>query len=72
MTLNFSSSDKKGMCIPPGPAFYCGDLEAFSRVSWWYNWHVEPNHDVEGRCTCETVSAVCKRPNVMFLITLGT
>ena len=49
-------SQKKGLCIPPGPTFHCGDLEAFSRVSWWYNWHTQPNHAVEGYCTCDSVS----------------
>jgi len=47
-------SQKKGLCIPPGHTFHCGDLEAFSRVSWWYNWHTQPNHVVEGHCTCDS------------------
>jgi len=47
-------SKKKGLCIPPGETFHCGDLDAFPRVSWWYNWHTQPNHDVEGHCTCAT------------------
>jgi len=45
-------SKKKGLCIPPGENFHCGDLEAFPRVSWWYNWHTRPNHEVDGHCTC--------------------
>ena len=51
-----AASGKKGLCIPPGKNFHCGDLEAFSRVSWWYNWHTQPNQEVEGYCTCDTVS----------------
>jgi len=47
-------SAKKGLCIPPGKNFHCGDLAAFPRVSWWYNWHTRPNHEVEGHCTCAT------------------
>jgi hypothetical protein len=50
-----AASGKKGLCIPPGTNFHCGDLEAFSRVSWWYNWHTRPNHEVEGYCTCNNV-----------------
>jgi len=45
-------SEKKGLCIPPGENFHCGDFEAFPRVSWWYNWHTQPNHEVDGHCTC--------------------
>jgi len=47
-------SKKKGLCIPPGKNFHCGDLEAFSHVSWWYNWHTQPNHVDEDKCTCDT------------------
>jgi len=58
-TTGKTVSSKKGLCIPPGKDsgdsnFHCGDLEAFSRVSWWYNWHTQPNHQVEGHCTCDT------------------
>jgi len=49
-----SASPKKGLCIPPGENFHCGDLEAFSSVSWWYNWHTRPNHVVDGYCSCDT------------------
>jgi len=48
-------SPKKGLCIPPGDNFHCGDIEAFDNVSWWYNWHVTPNHEmepVEDHCSC--------------------
>merc|ERR1711936_195826 len=48
------ASKKKGLCIPPGKNFHCGDLEAFSHVSWWYNWHTQPNHVDEDKCTCDT------------------
>jgi len=54
-----AKSAKKGVCIPPGTSFQCGDLAAFSNVSWWYNWHVTPNHDMsppEDYCTCHTGS----------------
>ena len=27
-------SVKKGLCIPPGENFHCGDLAAFSNVRW--------------------------------------
>ena len=67
-------SKKKGLCIPPGTNFHCGDLAAFNNVryidifckthicfkcqsSWWYNWHVKPNHEKtppEDFCTCDT------------------
>jgi len=47
-------SSKKGLCIPPGERFHCGDLEVFTRASWWYNWHTRPNHIVDGYCTCDT------------------
>jgi len=50
--LGAKPSEKKGLCIPPGENFHCGDLEAFPRVSWWYNWHTQPNHEVDGHCTC--------------------
>jgi len=58
-TSTFSKSAKKGLCIPPGENFHCGDLSAFSNVSWWYNWHVTPNHEMEppeDHCTCESGS----------------
>jgi len=46
-------SFKKGLCIPPGENFHCGDLAAFSRASWWYNWHTTPNHEMGPNfCTC--------------------
>merc|ERR1712142_1218117 len=49
-----SASPKKGLCIPPGENFHCGDLETFNSVSWWYNWHTRPNHVVDGYCSCDT------------------
>jgi len=52
-------SSKKGLCIPPGKNFYCGDLTKFSRVSWWYNWHVTPNHDHEEWCHCPSSNNDC-------------
>jgi len=57
-------SNKKGVCIPPGERFHCGDLEAFSRISWWYNWHVEPNHNHENWCTCESGPDCGTEPDV--------
>jgi len=51
----FGSSSKKGLCIPPGDNFHCGDIAAFTNVSWWYNWHVTPNHELvppEEYCAC--------------------
>jgi len=50
-------SAKKGLCIPPGENFHCGDLEAFPRATWWYNWHTRSNHEMDGErnktfCTC--------------------
>ena len=36
--------------------FHCGDLAAFSRASWWYNWHTTPNHEMGPNfCTCDSV-----------------
>jgi len=50
-----SPSLKKGLCIPPGENFHCGDLEAFSRASWWYNWHTQSNHEKgPNYCTCSS------------------
>ena len=68
-----AKSSKKGVCIPPGEKFHCGDLAALHNVrwprhvaaphvarhvsSWWYNWHVTPNHEMEPPedfCTCDT------------------
>ena len=55
MLTTTTSSPKKGVCIPPGKNFFCGDLETFTSVSWWYNWATRPNHDIAGYCTCDTV-----------------
>lgn len=47
------ASHKKGLCIPPGNTFHCGDLETVSNASWWYNWHTQPNHGLgPDHCTC--------------------
>ena len=32
-------SPKKGLVIPYWPQHRCGDFEAFSTVSWYYNYH---------------------------------
>ena len=44
-----SRSSKKGVCVPPGSSqpgsLSCGDLEALTGVSWWYNWHVDPKDE---------------------------
>jgi len=57
-------SNKKGLCIPPrkNAKFYCGDLEAFSRVGWWYNWAKKSNYDQRGWCTCEAASHCGQEP----------
>merc|ERR1712098_129983 len=52
-------SSKKGLCIPPGKNFYCGDLTKFPRASWWYNWHVSPNHEHTEWCNCPSSSDDC-------------
>merc|ERR1719348_1847059 len=57
-----SRSHKKGLCIPPGQRLYCGDFGKFSRASWWYNWHVEPNHHHDGWCHCPATNDSCGEP----------
>jgi len=52
-------SSKKGLCIPPGKNFYCGDLTKFQRISWWYNWHTEPNHEHTEWCHCPASNDTC-------------
>ena len=56
-----SVSHKKGVCIPPGKNFHCGDLEIFTSASWWYNWHTEPNHN-KGWCTCQDPAGCGEEP----------
>ena len=34
--LNDAKSAKKGVCIPPGENFFCGDLAAFKNVRYVY------------------------------------
>ena len=34
-----TKSPKKGLVIPYWPRHFCHDFEAFSTVSWWYNYH---------------------------------
>merc|ERR1712110_562824 len=61
-------SSKKGLCIPPGTNFHCGDLAAFDNVSWWYNWHVKPNHEkTPPEDFCLTWKN-CRRSNRMTLL----
>jgi len=63
-------SSKKGLCIPPGENFHCGDLAAFKNVSWWYNWHVTPNHEQtppEDHCSCTTGSCGPPPANKIFV-----
>merc|ERR1712241_486130 len=63
-------SAKKGLCIPPGDNFHCGDLGAFNNVSWWYNWHVTPNHEQtppEDHCSCTTGSCGPPPTNKVFI-----
>jgi len=58
LSLVSTRSSKKGLCVPPGTNFHCGDLAPFTNVSWWYNWKVTANHDLppEDYCTCSTGS----------------
>jgi len=70
VTILEGKSSKKGLCIPPGDNFHCGDLAAFNNVSWWYNWHVTPNHErtpPEDYCTCTTGSCGPPPPNKIFI-----
>ena len=50
-----NKSPKKGLVVPFWPRHKCGDFEAFSTVSWWYNYHTY--QDVQDRspwwCTCQ-------------------
>jgi len=61
-------SAKKGLCIPPGENFHCGDLEAFPRASWWYNWHTRPNHELEDHCTCASAADCGPEPDTPAFI----
>ena len=36
------TSTKKGLSVAPR-TFMCGDVEAFSGISWYYNWGQHPN-----------------------------
>jgi len=56
-------SHKKGMCIPPGKNFHCGDFSVFSHASWWYNWYTEPNHVMDGWCTCQDPAGCEEEPD---------
>jgi len=50
-----SKSSKKGLVIPSWPRVKCGDFDAFSTVSWWYNYHTYPDPgDIQPWwCTCQ-------------------
>ena len=37
-------SSKKGLCIPPGENFHCGDLAAFKNVRWVLQFTLPDNH----------------------------
>ena len=39
----YSRSSKKGLVIPHWPRHRCGDFEAFTTTSWWYNYHTYEN-----------------------------
>jgi len=65
-----AKSGKKGLCIPPGTNFHCRDLSAFTDASWWYNWHVMPNHEktpIEDYCTCPDGSCGPPPPGKPFI-----
>ena len=51
-----SKSPKKGLVIPYWPMHKCGDFDAFSTISWWYNYHttekIYENNYKPHWCTC--------------------
>ena len=53
--ISVSKSKKKGLVIPYWPRHMCGDFDAFSTVSWWYNYYTypDPKDDVPWWCHCE-------------------
>jgi len=46
---NITSSSKRGLAVPK-KRFICGDVAAFSGVSWWYNWGYDPVIDSSPDC----------------------
>ena len=48
-------SSKKGVVVPSWPNVKCGDLDAFSSISWWYNYHTFPEiyQEKPGWCRCQ-------------------
>jgi len=52
-------SSKKGLVIPYWPRHRCGDFQAFSTVSWWYNYHT---HNDPRQCNDEGYKWWCKCP----------
>ena len=53
-SLKTSRSPKKGLVIPHWPKHRVGDFEAFSTVSWWYNYHTIPDvTNIEYTVPCE-------------------
>ena len=51
-------SSKKGLCIPPGENFHCGDLGAFKNVRW-----VLHSQTILGMF--KSVKKICKLLNLM-------
>ena len=53
--VEVNKSPKKGLVIPFWPRHKCGDFEAFSTVSWWYNYHTYKNVQDKSPwwCTCQ-------------------
>ena len=47
-------SSKKGVVVPHWPSVRCGDLDAFSSIGWWYNYHTFPEvyQVTPGWCRC--------------------
>ena len=52
-----TKSPKKGLVIPHWPRHKCGDFDAFSTISWWYNYHttekIYENNYKPSWCRCE-------------------
>merc|ERR1712013_82393 len=44
-----STSTKKGLCVAP-EFFLCGDVTAFTGISWYYNWGTNPVHEDHPEC----------------------
>ena len=59
--LKVSRSPKKGLVWPHWPKVRVGDFDAFSTVSWWYNYHtIRDVTEIEYEVPCKEDSHKCK------------